>query len=262
MEDKTTTDASVNDGGNTINGIAVDDQGQAIPQPEETEQAEAVAQEPTDTQAEEPQEEEQPETESEPEQTDNSTVEWLQKKGIDPNSPEAITKIAEMARNAEKAMHQKAQKASELEKTMEQGIDQEAEAQGFNDQDKIDLVKIKTRLAVRDFWDNNPDAKQYERAMVEELARKPHLAGDLESLYANAKVRSFDSDEVKSQVKRETLQNLAQKQQAAVPSGNAVKGSGASSSKITPQNVDQMVSQMDVREYAARLDEINAAMAG
>jgi hypothetical protein len=253
MEDTTTTDTPV-DSGAIINGIQVDDQGMAVAQPEDTEPVEAV------TTSEEPTQEAPQEEEPEAEVSDNSTVEWLKKKGIDPSSPEAIEKVADMARNAEKAMHSKAQKASELEKAIDSGILQEAADTGFDSDDKLKLVRMETRMNVRDFFDGNPDAKQFETAMIQELTNKPHLAGDLESLYANAVVKSGKS--LKSQGKREALESLAHTQTAAVPKGNAVTGAFSSSSTITPQNVDQMVSKMSVQEYQKRLPEINAAMAG
>lgn len=254
MEEQTTIEAPVESGGN-INGIQVDDQGMAIPQPETTEPAEAeVTTEETSQEA---------PTEVEPSNEDNSTVEWLKNKGIDPSSPEAIEKVAEMARNAEKAMHSKAQKASELEKAIDSGITQEAESLGLSDDDRLDIARIKTKLTVREFFDAVPEAKEYEQAMISELAAKPHLANDLESLYATAVFKSGGLESVKSQTKRDTLESLAHKQTAAVPRGNATNGSQIeSATAITPQNVDQMVARMSVEEYRKRLPEINRAMAG
>lgn len=253
MEEDTTTNAPVDDGATTIQGVQVDDQGQAVAQPDAAESAEAVAPATDEATQEAPKEEE-------PSSDDNSATEWLKKKGVDPNSPEALEKVAEMYRNAEKNMHSNAKKASELEKAIDTGITEEAEATGFDDEARLDLVRIKTKLNVREFFDNNPDAKPLEQAMIKELANKPHLAGDLESLYALAAVKSGDS--MKSQGKREALESLAQNQQAAVPRGNAVNGSVMESgSAITPQNVDQMVAKMSVEEYRKRLPEINKALA-
>lgn len=252
MDEQTTTEAPVADGGQVIQGVAVDDQGLAIPQPEETETAKAVEETSEETSQE-------PETKvEEPSTEDNSLAKFFKDKGIDPKSPEALEKVAEMAINAEKVMHSKAQKASELEKALDTGITEEAAAQGLSDDERLDIVRIKTKLGVREFFDNNPEAKPYEQAMIQELTTKPHLAGDLESLYANAVVRS---GKLQSQGRKEALESLAHKQTAAVPKGNAVTSDLSAGSAITPQNVDQMVSQMSVEEYRKRLPEINAAMA-
>ncbi len=197
----------------------------------------------------------------EPSTDDNSTTEWLKNKGVDPSSPEAFEKVAEMARNAEKAMHSKAQKASELEKVIDTGITKEAEDIGFNDEERLDLARIKTKLSVREFFDGNPDAKEYEQAMIAELATKPHLAGDLESLYANAVVKSGNLDAVKSQGKREALESLAAKQTAAVPTGNAVHGASTPAA-ITPANVDELVGKNSLGWFQKNQAAINKAMAG
>lgn len=260
MDEETTTVVSADNGGQSIDGVAIDDQGMAIPQPESTDQNSAE-QQPTDVTS-----QEAPQS-AEPSSDDNSTTEWLKKKGVDPTSPEAIEKVAEMARNAEKAMHAKAQKASELEKSVEQVADQEVisyeenTGEVISETDKM-VRKLVVKDSVRTFFDANPDAKQYEQAMIAELQKKPHLAGDLESLYANAVVNSGGIDSVKSQAKKDTLESLAQKQTASVPRGSAVNSSNMAGNAITPQNVDQLVATMSPEEYRKRLPEINAAMAG
>lgn len=116
-------------------------------------------------------------------------------------------------------------KASELEKNITTQSDEHAEVVAEQTGQDPELLKrlqrVEVKSAVRDFWDQNPDAKQYEKQMVEILQEKPHLAGDLESLYASALVKSGGIETVKSQASRETLEKLAHKQQAAVPTGHA-----------------------------------------
>lgn len=253
MDEQTTTEVPVENGGSQqINGIAVDDQGLALSQPEPTESTEAVPEtsEPEQQAAEAP---------SEP-SNDDELSKWAEAKGLKLDSENA-TKAAKMAREAEKAMHSKAQKASELEKALDTGITQEAEAQGLGNDERVKLAKLEAKMTVRDFFDANPEARQHEQAMIEELAAKPYLAGDLESLYANALFKSGNLNTVKSQGKKEALESLAHKQQAAVPRGNAVNSGDAGSTKITPQNVDRIVAGMTPEEYRRRLPEINAAMA-
>lgn len=153
------------------------------------------------------------------------------------------------------------QKATELEKTLSTASDSYAEEVAGSTGQDPELLKrvqrVEVKDAVRDFWDSNPEARSLEKEMVQELQVRPHLAGDLEALYAV--VRSKNSEAVKSQVKQDTLKSLANKQQASVPSGNATS-STVSSNKITPQNVDSMVSKMSIEEYQKRLPEIQAAL--
>lgn len=264
MEDQTTTDAPVDAGDSTatIQGVQVDDQGMAVgeeSQPEQTEQAEAVESTPD-----QPEQETQPTSEP---SDDDKLAKWAEAKGLTLDSDNAV-KAAQMARNAEKAMHEKAQKASELEKSVEKVSDQEVAqyeentGETVSETDRV-VRKLVVKDSVRTFFDNNPEAKPFEQAMIVELQKKPHLVGDLESLYANAVVNSGNIEAVKSDAKRETLTQLAHNQQASAPKGNAVNASQmASQQTITPQNVDQLVAQHDQTWFEKNYDKINRAMAG
>lgn len=254
MDNDTTTEAPVESGA-TIQGVQVDDQGQAVAEPTETEQAEA------EEQATETPEQQAEEAPSEPSE-DDQLAEWAEKKGLKLDSENA-TKAAKMAREAEKAMHQKAQRASELEKTLTSSSDEVAEEVAQNTGQDPELLKrlqrVEVKESVRDFWDSNPEARQYEPKMIEELQRSPHLAGDLRALYAV--VKANDLEAVKSQGKREALESLAHKQTAAVPTGNAVNGASLETATITPENVDELVGKNSVEWFKKNQDAINKAMA-
>jgi hypothetical protein len=194
---------------------------------------------------------------------DNSK--WLASKGIDPSDPEAINKLAKSAREAERAMHLKAQKASELEKSMTQLSDDSIEQYGAPQGSDPELLKRVQRFEIKDtireFFDANPEAKQYEQKMIDEMTTSGLMGSPeamLKAAYAIAKSSSTPSDS--SSVQRQTLENLAQKQQAAVPTGNATTA-GISSQKITSSNVDQLVAKNDLAWFKKHYDEINQAMA-
>lgn len=259
MEDKTTTEAPVADGGSSIQGVPVNDQGQAVePQPEAPEPAEAVAPA-TDNSQEAPQTEE-------PSKEDNSTSEWLKKKGVDPTSPEAIEKVAEMARNAEKAMHEKAQKASELEKTAKITDDQIPVDATQEQLDNVRVRNLELKLDIQEWKRSNPDKLEKEAEMVKvlqdpikkSLVQEGYLT--LDDVYSIA--QAGNQEAAKSQGKREALENLAQKQQAAVPTGNAVNPSGGTTEQITAENVDRLVAQHDLNWFRQNQAAINKAMAG
>lgn len=268
MDEDTTTNASVADGGSSIDGIAVDEQGLAITdtesQPEETETKAVAVETP-----EEPSQE-APETPEEPVKADNSKSEWqdwLEKKGIDPNAPEAVEKLAEIARNSEKKMHESAQKASELEKVTKITDEQIPVDASPSQVDTIRARNLELRMDIRDWKDANRDKMDYEPAMVKVLSDpvKKQLVQEgyltLDDVYGIAKGTDIGRDEiVKSQGKREALESLAQKQQAAVPVGNAVNPSGGSASKITPQNVNDLVGKNDQKWFEANYQAINEAM--
>lgn len=238
MEDDTTTNATAND-----TGVSTDTQ------PVEAAPAEAA------TQATEQPIEEQAEQTSEPSEDDQLAT-WAEKKGLVLDSDNA-KKAAKMAREAEKAMHSKAQRASELEKSLSTQSDdyaeQVAEQTGQDPELLKRLQRVEVKEAVRDFW-NSPMAdgetpdKSLEPTMIELLQTKPHLAGDLESLYATALVSSGKFGAAKSQGKREALESLAHKQQAAVPTGNATN-SGVTSK-------EKPFAELSISEMEARLGTV------
>lgn len=150
------------------------------------------------------------------------------------------------------------QKVSELEKNLGSASDDYAEQVAQQTGQDPELLKrlqrVEVKEAVRDFW-NTPDAngnmpdRSLEPAMVELLNDKPHLAGDLDSLYATAMVKSGKFAAAKSQGKREALESLAQKQQAAVPTGNATNSSATPGAKP--------FEEMSIKEMEAHLGFVN-----
>jgi hypothetical protein len=257
MEETTTTNAPVDAGEvQTIQGIAIDDQGQAISQPEDTDQAQAAV-ETTET-------ENTQEATSEPSE-DEQLTKFATAKGVTLDSDSA-KKLAKMAMNAEKAMHSKATRASELERTMstmgDDAAQRQAQATGENPEVLKRLMSMEVKSSIRDFWDANPDAQQYESEMAR-IATEAGLYGTPEAIlkasYAIAAMNNQGA--VKSQGKREALESLAHKQQAAVPTGNAVNSS-MTSNTITPQNVEQMVARNSQEWFVTNYDAINKAMRG
>ncbi len=250
----TTTEAPAESGA-TINDIPVDDQGMAVAEPDETEQAAAVEETTT--------EEKEAEATDEP-SDDEQLAKFAETKGLELDSDNA-KKAAKMAMNAEKQMHAKSQRASELEKTMgamsDTSATQVAEATGQNPELLKAVQRLQVKDSIREFWDNNPEARAYESEMAE-IASTAGIYGTPEAILkaSYAMAVSGNADTIKSQGKREGLESLAHKQQAAVPRGNAVNTSG-SSTTITPQNVDALVAQNDQAWFVAHYDEINKVMA-
>lgn len=259
--EETTTEAGASTGGTVIQGVQVDDQGQAIPEPEET--TTASADDATNESGQEASEHDKPaqNNNSEQEQLDH----FAKTKGLTLDSENAI-KAAKMAMNAEKLMHEKTVRASELEKTMsgmsDDSAQQVADATGQDPEILKRVQRMEVQGAIRDFWDQNPSARQYEAEMAK-IAVESGLYGTpdaiLKASYAMAVANNQNA--VKSQGKREALESLAHKQQAAVPTGNAVN-SAATFESITSQNVDQMVASHDLDWFKANQVAINRAMAG
>ena len=259
MDEVTTTDAPVESGEvQNINGIAIDDQGMAISEPEETEQAEAVQQ------TTEPEVETEEQT-VEPSEEDGELAKFAQTKGLELDSENAI-KAAKMAMNAERLAGRQASRAGQLEKTMsgmsDESAEQVAQATGQDPEVLKRLQRMEVKDSIREFWDNNPDARQYEAEMAQ-IAVESGLYGSPEAILkaSYAIAQSANSANLKSQGKQEALKSLAQKQQAAVPTGNAVTSS-MSTDQITPQNVDRLVAMNSQDWFVKNYEAINKAMAG
>ncbi len=266
MDDETTTESPVASGGQTIQGVAIDDQGMAIPLPDTTEPETPAVSEADEGETEEESTEGGEETPTPlPDEDEAKLKSFAKGQGIEDVS-ELTPREKSLLKSAydNKAEYERhRQKTSELEKTLttasDDTVEEVAQYQG-QDPDVLRRVqRMEIKDSVRDFYSNHPDARDMEQDMISALQKKPHLAGDLEALYAVVKVNSLGS--VKSQGKREALESLAQKQQAAVPRGNAVT-SNTNSNKITPQNVDSMVASHDQAWFRANYKAINEAMAG
>jgi len=178
---------------------------------------------------------------------DAELSDWASKKGLELDSDNA-KKAAKMAREAEKAMHQKAQKASELEKATVAISDEVAETSAAATGQDPELLKrlqaVETKEMVRDFWNQDGIDRKYEPAMIELLKTKPYLAGDLESLYAVAVQKSGGVAAVKSQGKREALESLAHTQQAAVPGGSATTKAAPRGKEFKDLSIAEMEKQL------------------
>lgn len=208
----------------TTEPVAQDNTGADDAQPVE-QQGEAVSSEPT-----EPQSNDQGDDSSQGDdqsQPDEETQRWAESKGLDPkNLSENELKLAKMAANSEKRMHETAQKASQLEKTGVE-VSNEEIANTYDTSDpSVQLAQkvnaLELQVKVRDFFQDNPDAKELESSMVQIVQERPHLRHDLDALYALAKNSPDRENSLKQSGGREALEKLAQKQRTTAPTSNAV----------------------------------------
>ncbi len=198
--------------------------------------------------------EEQPE---EPSADDNSK--WFESKGIDPNSPEAVSKLAEMYRNAEKQMHQSTAQASELRKALDSGdtAGQSLDPESFDMDNPVvaqlveEINTMKSYQAnqaltstVKDFFASNPDAQQYEATMANMVTEDENLGAlvkggylSMDKLYAMAKGSDASREtDLKQAGGKEALERVASKQQARAVQPGAT--TSATAPALTKANVD------------------------
>lgn len=234
MDEETTTSAPVDEGGN-----------QPQPEPTPAPEAEQTPNADPEQTTEEPHE-------AEP-SVDDELTDWATKKGLTLDSENA-TKAAKMAREAEKAMHQKAQKASELEKNLtgksDEYAEQVAEQTGQDPELLKRLQRVEVKEAVRDFWNQEGIDRSNEPKMIEILAAKPHLAGDLDALYALAERQAGNSAVTRAEGGKAALKKLAATQQAAVPTGNATNRSTTPKTKPFEElSIQEMEQKLGFHRY-------------
>lgn len=209
---------------------------EAAPEPEAEQPTEPVAQAPAD-----------------------DVEEWAKKKGISLEDPK---KIAQMYRDAEKKMHEASAKARELEQATIAA--QTLDYTGDDDRDNLaqTVNQLLIQNNVRDFFGNNPEAREYESKMAEIVTQRPHLKNDLDALYALAKTDPSRETELKQAGGREALTNLAQKQQQVPPGANATNSGVYESQTITPRNVYDLIDKNDQAWFEKNHDAINKAISG
>lgn len=229
MEEKTTTEVPVETGAEAL--------------PEQTEKTEAVEQT-TETQ-------EQPESGAEKALPDNDEQlkKFAQSHGLELDSPSAI-KAAKMAMDNQAEFQRNRQKATELEKTMstmsDESAQQVAEATGQDPEVLKRLQRMEVKDSIRDFWDQNPEARKYEKEMAK-IATESGLYGSADAILKAAYAIAVANNQgaVKSQGKREALESLAHKQQAAVPTGSATNPG------VTPK--EKAFEELSIAEMEAKL---------
>lgn len=169
------------------------------------------------------------EAETQPDQPAVSTElqKYAESQGIPLDSPGAI-KAAEIARKAQGEATRNGLKASELEKATNITEDQIPANAPPETRDNVRIRNMELKMDIQSWKIQNPDKLAHEAEMVKVLSdtNKRMLVQEgylsLDDVYNLARAGAPDnSAAVKSEGKREALQSLAHKQQAAVPAGHA-----------------------------------------
>jgi ribosome-binding ATPase YchF (GTP1/OBG family) len=248
MDDQTTTDSPVEDSGA---------QG-ALPEQQETTAVADVTDQSATSESQEGEQDSLP-------QVDEKLENFAKGIGIEDTSElsEREIKLLKVAKDNQAEYQRTRQKASELEKNMQSVADEEetqyeqSTGQPLSDTDRL-VRKLYIKDNLRSFFDANPNAREYEAKMAQIVTEKPHLAGDLDSLYAVA--RANDAESLKSQGGREALESLAGKQRATAPTGSATN-SMAGKAKITRSEINSRLQSGDTKWYSENLAEINKMVA-
>lgn len=194
--------------------------------------------------------------ESESSTEDDSDAElkdWAAKKNLPLDDP---IKLAKMYRESEKKLGTKGQKEGQLKSA----VSEANTASGTED-----YQALKNEVEALSFYVNHPEAKALEAEMVAILEEKPWLANDLEVVLDVAKGRS--TTEATKLVaanqagKKEALAQAEQAGRAAQPRASATN-STTPASRITLDNVDELIARNGHDWYMKNRDKINAVLAG
>lgn len=199
------------------------------------------------------------ETETQATETDQEIVEWAKKKGleINPENPNEI-KLAKLQLENDRRFHEaqqakpKVQPPELLESAEDPAID--AVIQRQNDSE--------VKLYVRDWFDANPEMKEYRQNLMSIAAERPYLT-DMDDVAAHLYRDPEFVSKIRNEGGRQALENLAQKQSAVPPQASASNTAVyASDSVITPQNVYELVDKNDQAWFEKNHDAISQAMSG
>lgn len=197
--------------------------------------------EPTDTN-------DEAEATSEPEQSDNSQestdpAAFWAKKGIDITTPEGLAKATQSYSEAEKRMHQTAQKSSELEKQLSSAPAEQVSNDPVAQQAYDEAKSVRLELQVERWKSSNNVTPEQDAAIGQYLQTNTDKAYMLKNGYltlddvaAMSGAMKQNTEAIKSQGSRETLEKLANKQTASAVTGNA--STSAPSAALTKANAD------------------------
>lgn len=212
----------------TTTSTPVDDTQAPAEQPDTTEQA-VQEQETSET---------SPSEESTPDSEEDIKA-WAEKKGLDynPENPNEA-KLAKMVFEGDKKVTEATQKASDLGKSVETA----STALGLDD-----VAELKNKVAVMEFYQTYPDARQLDSEMAKTLDDKPYFANDLEALYFFTKGQQADKNLVAARQagNKEALEAAAQAERASAPKASA-------SVRTSPKQLtNEDIKNMSLAEYEA-----------
>jgi hypothetical protein len=173
-------------------------------------------------------------------ETEDEDEAFIKSKALDPADPGSLKKMAAMYRNAEKLMGEKSQEAAQYRRMLtEQGLSKPQDGKqeaGTDDPLRREVQTLKNDLMIRDFRERVKPTPEIEAKMSEYLSgpvRLPNgaiasrgqmvMAGmmTLDDVYKLVGGGLVDPMQIKEQVRRQTLAEVANKQKAARSSSMA-----------------------------------------
>lgn len=151
---------------------------------------------------------------------------WAEKKGLPLDDPIAMAK---MVREGDKKVTETTQKANQLESSVKTAS-----------ADLDDVQQLRNEVAVINFFQKYPDARELETDMARVIDEKPYLASDLDALYFYTKGVQADKGlvDAKKAGSKEALTKVAQAERAGAPKTSATVRT--SPTKLTNEDIKNM----------------------
>lgn len=175
----------------------------------------------------------QPESEQATASEDDEIKAWAEKKGIKAETPNEIA-LAKMVREGDKKVTQATQSAKQLKESVTTAS-----------ADLDDVQQLRNEVAVMNFFQQYPDARELETEMAKVVDDKPYFANDLEGLYFYTKGIQADKGllAAKQAGGKEALAAAAQAERASAPKASA-------STRTVPKELtDEDIRNMSVEQY-------------
>ncbi len=161
---------------------------------------------------------------------DEDLSDYWSKKGIDITTPEGQAKAAKSYREAEKAMHEKGQRASELAKSITDTVTIDPDASKA-DQAMAIATNLQNAEIIRAWKEENNITKAEDVALGIYVKENPDVGelltagritlNQMRAMAQTSVPKPVDTAKIKKEGAQEALNNLAAKQIATSPSGGA-----------------------------------------
>lgn len=176
-------------------------------------------------------------------QTGDAIDDFLAKKGISKDDPDALRKVADMYRNSEKGFYSKSQEAAQLQRKLAE--QQENNVTAPNEQALNEVRALRIQMSTKEWKDSHNLSPEDEQKMVEYISQpltdwqgNPVInpatgtaytkgllvnngAMSLDDVYRLAGCGVQKVDNLKADLKKEVEQEMAARQAAKRPSANA-----------------------------------------
>lgn len=173
--------------------------------------------------------------------------EWAKSKGINPDDPDAILKLA---RDTEKGFRQYSQKAKKEANELKKQVSVSP--------DLTDSESVIQEARILNFYNSNPEARDYDQKMGEIYSRfqqtdpdfAGHLVRHLDTLYAMAKAEDSTAQvqQARQEGKNEAIQATKKAQVASTPKVNATT-SAPPQKGWTDDRVQQVIANGEYDKY-------------